>query len=455
MVESVTSVVKGFRSRASSFPSLLLVLVPILIVFDASLELATDADVRRYFAYSNAVLGRPYDSFYVRTGAAWKQAFISGDRSTLDEYARTGAVIRVGPSRPLLPYRDFFVEYPPGFLLAVLPPALLARNVAAYTALFHLWMAVLLTLAVMVCGQIAKHLGGVPAIGDIALWTGVAALAVGKVSLQRYDALVALLLCIMCWATLARRPTVLGIAAGLAVGVKLVPVFAAVVCGIYLHRLRRGRELVAAVVAAALVGAALCAPFIRGGSGGLADVVRYGLDRPLEFESLGAALLGLGNIVEPGSAWVTYGFGSTNVVGRYAAAALVLSSGAGLIAVLAIYGATWRALGPDRQTAPPRVLIAAIGAVLAAVIGFAKVGSIQYLVWLIPLGLVGALHRHDRWTLTVFVMALLLAQIGYPLASVAAESLAPWASACLLGRQVLLLVWAGREFRRETGAPAP
>jgi hypothetical protein len=360
----------------------------------------------------------------------------------------------VGSSRPLLPYRDFFVEYPPGFFVAVLPPALLARTVDGYTWLFELWMGMLLVAAVAVCRRIAMYLGGVPTTVDLALWTGLAALALGKVTLQRYDALVSLLLCIMCWATLARRPTMLGLAAGLAVGVKLIPVFAAVICGMYLWRLERRRELVRAVIVAGVVGAALCAPFVDGGATGLRDVVGYGLDRPLEYESMGAAVLGLVSIVDPESAWVTYSFGSTNVVGRYAAVALALSSGAGLIAVLLVYGATWRALRPDRQAVRPRVLIAAMLTVTAVVIGFAKVGSIQYLVWLIPLGLIGALHRHDRRALTVLITVLLLAQLGYPIGAVAAESLTAWVSACLLGRQLLLLVWAGREFGGET-APLP
>ena len=134
---------------------------------------------------------------------------------------RGSNVIRIGRRQPLLPYRDFQVEYPPGFFLAVLPPALLTRSERSYTILFQAWMAMLLTLAALVCRRIAVYLGRAPTLVDIVLWTTVAGLAVGKVTVQRYDALVALLLCIMCWATLARRPVAIGLAAGIAVGVKL------------------------------------------------------------------------------------------------------------------------------------------------------------------------------------------------------------------------------------------
>ncbi|MQA29353.1 MAG: DUF2029 domain-containing protein [Luteitalea sp.] len=423
---------------------MLATLLPVLAIFGVSLMYPTDADIRRYFAYCNAVLGRPYDGFYVRTDEAWKRAFVSGDRTDLDEYARSGGVIRVGPPHPLLPYRDFLVEYPPGFFLAVLPPALLTRSVDTYKLLFGAWMSALLALAVWVCRQVAGYMGRAPTVADIALWTTIAVLALGKVTVQRYDALVALLLCIMCWATLARRPVLVGLSTGVAVAVKLVPVFAALVCGLYLIRQRRPRELLTAVVVAGLVGAAICAPAMAGGAAGLLSVVFYGLERPLEFESTAAALLGLWTIVEPTSAAVTFSYGSTNVVGRYAGAAIAVSSGAGLIAMALVYRATWRALASGNEVDRARVLVSAVLTVLAVVIAFAKVGSIQYLVWLIPLGLLAGLRPEHGPTLLVFIAALTLAQIGYPLASTAAESLEPWACAILLGRQVVLLVWARR-----------
>src|SRR5215211_6280188 len=40
-----------------------------------------------------------------------------------------------------IPYRDFFIEYPPGSLLCFLPPALLSSDKVAYTGLFASEMA--------------------------------------------------------------------------------------------------------------------------------------------------------------------------------------------------------------------------------------------------------------------------------------------------------------------------
>src|SRR5262245_9546357 len=135
---------------------LLLALLPVLAVFAASIPLLTDADLGRYFAYCRASLGRSYDDFYVRSGVAWQRAFESGDRAAVDEYARRSAIYRALPERPLVPYRDFFVEYPPGFFLAVMPPALLAPDLATYKWMHQLWMGALLTVAVSACAAAAR-----------------------------------------------------------------------------------------------------------------------------------------------------------------------------------------------------------------------------------------------------------------------------------------------------------
>src|SRR3954468_16763453 len=60
-------------------------------------------DLTRYHAYANAALGRPYLSYYVRTEAAWRKAFLAG------EHVEDDASPTVTPERPLKPYRDYLV----------------------------------------------------------------------------------------------------------------------------------------------------------------------------------------------------------------------------------------------------------------------------------------------------------------------------------------------------------
>ncbi len=426
-----------------------ILLAAIVVVFAVAARRPTDPDIRRYYAYANATLGRGYDAFYIRTGEAWERAFVTGERSELDEYARTDGVLKVGPAQPLLPYRDFFVEYPPGFFLAVLPPALMARSLAQYKWLFQAWMAVCLAGAVLMCGCIARELNASEGRGihHLALWTVIAAFALGKVTLQRYDALISLLICTMCWATLRGRPRLLGVATGVAVTAKLVPGFGFLVCGLYLLHTKRARELATAAVTSAATGLVVCAPAFAGGGAGLLDVLRYAANRPLEYESTAAAVLGLWSAVDRSSAAITYAYGSTNVVGDYAAQALAAATGAGVIALVIVYAWTWIALQASTLAQQPRVLVAGMLVSMALLTVFAKVSSVQYLIWLMPLGLLDGLSHPPRFRLLLLCGALVLAQIGYPLASAAVERLEPWAFAVVLLRQVTVLLWSVQVMR--------
>jgi hypothetical protein len=78
-----------------------------------------------------------------------------------------------------------------------------------------------------------------------------------------------------------------------------------------------------------------------------------------------------------------------------------------------------------------------------------KVGTLQYLVWLLPLGLLAALACDDRVALVLLLATLTAAQLVFPLSSAAAESMRSWPYAIVLTRNLLLLAWAARAFTRE------
>jgi uncharacterized membrane protein len=420
------------------------VVLPVVVVFVAALSRTTDGDVHRYFAYCSATLGRPFKSFYVRSYETWQGDFIAG---TL---GRPGDFPTVVPSRPLTPYRDFLVEYPPGFFLAALPPAFLTADEGVYKFLFEVWMAAFLFASLFCCVRIAPHLGAPPRASELIVWGTLAALALGRVTVQRCDALVAFLICLMCWAALARRPALLGLAAGAATAVKFVPLLVAVLCGMYLLRAHRAGEAIKASAVATLTAAAICVPVvIVSGLPGLLQVLQYHRDRPLEFESSAAAVLALWHAVDPRSAAVVFSYGSGNVVGRYAGVAFTASITVLVAALALVYLGAWRALGPDRL--PPeraRVLVVSTTTVLAAIIALGKVSSLQYLVWVLPLGVLAALAAGDRVALLLLLATLTAAQVIFPLSSAAAESMRSWPYAIVLARNLLLLVWAGRTLIR-------
>ena len=77
-------------------------------------------------------------------------------------------------------------------------------------------------------------------------------------------------------------------------------------------------------------------------------------------------------------------------------------------------------------------------AVLVAFMGLGKVFSPQYLVWLLPLGLVAALFRSRRAAFALLAL-FALTQILYPYSYGALRRLETWAYLLLLGRNALLI----------------
>jgi len=86
-------------------------------------------------------------------------------------WSRTRDTPAVPSARPLVPYRDFAVEYPPGFFLWALPPALITDDIDGYRLLFTLWMAALMTAALWLTMRIARRFGA-STNGDRGAWCG-------------------------------------------------------------------------------------------------------------------------------------------------------------------------------------------------------------------------------------------------------------------------------------------
>jgi Glycosyltransferase family 87 len=408
-----------------------------------------DGDIQRYFAYASAALGRPYRAHFVRPAQDWLALFATGGGADPDHTPL------VTPDRPLAPYRDFLVEYPPGFFLWTAPLALATHDLDTYRLLFSLAMALLLSVALLLCRRMAPRIGSV-APDRLVWWSALAVAAVGVVAVRRYDAVVSFALCAALWACLTRRPTLAGLALGIAIASKGVPVLAAPPIALYLARERRFRELGRAALACAAVSSLLAVPALLGGGGGLLDALRYHAARPLQIESTGAAALALLHGADPAAVQVVESYGSINLVGRAATPTLLTAiSLAQLVLLAAVWLLTFRRLraaeDPARRAA---LLLEATAASLAAFMVTSKVLSPQYLVWLIPLGLLVSLSRGGaaRWLLFA---ALLLTQLIYPGYYDEVFKLVPRAAAMILLRNGLLAVWIYLiffRFRREPAA---
>jgi hypothetical protein len=305
-------------------------------------------------------------------------------------------------------------------------------------------MALLAALALLLATRIARHLPGTPDAARLVAWSAASTLALGVVATHRYDAVVGLLLCASLWAAFTDRPAVLGVALGLAVATKLTPLLAAPLFAIYFARSRRWRELAIASAGGMVAAGALCIPALALAGSSVLDMGRYHAERPLQIESTGAALLGVAHALFGGALTKVDSYGSVNVLGagdRWVSGASTVSE---LAAIALIYLAAWRQSGRAQSNGEAGlVLVRSLCAVLVAFMVFGKVFSPQYLVWLVPLGLLASLAsgRSSPWML---LATLALTQAIFPISYGPLSELRWWACALVLVRNGLLATWAAR-----------
>jgi uncharacterized membrane protein len=277
-----------------------------------------------------------------------------------------------------VPYRDFFVEYPPGAFAVFVPPALLPEE--AYRHAFKVLMALLGVGMLAVAALILVRLGAGPrrlygALTALAL----APLALGPVSLNTYDAWPALLVAGAVCALLYERPALAFGLLGLAVTAKLYP--AAL---LPLFCLAVGsRRLARALFAFAAVVVVVLGPFALVGWDRLWESLEAQRQRSLQLESLGGALLAAADRI--GLYDATVAPSSTAALSRDLAGSLpdglaVVTTALQAAAILAV-----ALLFVVRGEVSGEQVVAASAATLAGFLVFSRFISPQYLVWLLPL----------------------------------------------------------------------
>jgi hypothetical protein len=278
-----------------------------------------------------------------------------------------------------LPYRDVFVEYPPGAFVVLLPPALVSEE--HYRSLFKLLMAAVALGGLWCVARLAVALGlrgvqlAIP-VGAVAL----SPLVLGSVWLNSYDPwpsalTVAALLALVC------GPAWLAFAClALAFVAKVYAVILVPPALVFVSRLRGRREAVAGAAVFAGLSAAVAAPFLAISPGGVWESFRSQAERGLHIESLGSSILLAGDRI--GIYQATVASGGTQASTRDLTGALpdvlaAVSTGAAILAVLV----AWALFA--RGAASPERLVVCFGACVAGVLAFSKVLSPQYLEWLL------------------------------------------------------------------------
>jgi hypothetical protein len=258
-----------------------------------------------------------------------------------------------------LPYRDVFVEYPPGAFAVFLPPTVFGAS--HYNAAFKTLMAL--------CGAATIVL------------VALSPIALGPIWLNTYDAWPALLTVLALWLLLRGRDLPAFAVLGLAVSAKVYPLVLVPLAAWLVWRRTGTRRVALALGVLVVAAAAVVAPFAAYAPHGVYESFHSQATRGLQIESLGASLLlvldrlGLyhAHVVE------TSGVAGRNLTGgtAHAVAAVLL-----VLEAVAV-GTVWflyARLGDLRGRLP-----LAFAAAVAGFLAFTKVFSPQYLVWLLPL----------------------------------------------------------------------
>jgi hypothetical protein len=283
----------------------------------------------------------------------------------------------------LVPYRDFAVEYPPGALPVFALPSL----VGDYASSFAWLMAACGIALVLVVASIRR---------GAAFYVALAPVLAGSLILSRFDLWPALLAA-AALAALLREHHRLGWALlGAAVAAKLWPLVFVPIALVW--SARRGRAW--AGVAGLAVAAAAFVPFAVIAPHGLWSSLSGQASRPLQIESLGAAIL-----TTFGHPRVVTTHGSQNVAGHgLVATVFTLLQVAALVAL-------WIAFARGPATRERFLRYAA--ACVCAFVAFGKVLSPQFLLWLIPLVPLVA-GRRGAGAVALLTAALLLTQVWFP-----------------------------------------
>jgi hypothetical protein len=272
-----------------------------------------------YYSVAQATLGRAFQPYYV-------PPYVDGAESAADRLSgRDGDTFETNPSfivpvQPLLPWRDFLFEYPPGVLAVILFPSLFTADQDTYFRIFSLEMEALLTLAVFLSVRTADLLGasGKRVLAQSILLT----VALGVIAVRRYDPSVAFAISATIYGLASRRPTLSGAAFAFSVALKGAPLVLAPVLALWFAARHDWKGFRAATASFALCGASATAIYLAVAGPRALDFVAYHANRPLQMESVYGAILMIVRFFAPDTMTIKHTYGSMNVISA-AAPALV------------------------------------------------------------------------------------------------------------------------------------
>jgi len=350
-------------------------------------------------------------------------------------YQRYGNQIAHGK----VPYRDFALEYPPGALPVFALPGLAAPGHGqdvkpGFRRTFETLMWMCGAVALLAMALTLRALRASPWVP--LLFAALAPLALGSVILSRFDLWPAVLVAGATAALVTGRFRTGHALLGIGAAAKFYPGVLLPLAVAYTWKRRGRREALVCLGLTVGVFALIFLPFVVLAPSGVWHSVSVQLGRPLQVESLGAALLLVAHHVFGFGLAGETSHGSQNIAGT-AADALGVASTVVQVAVL-----VWIWVSFARGPATGSALVRASAAAVCAFVAFGKVLSPQFLIWLIP---VVPLVRGRRglWACALLLAALLLTQIWFPFRYFRlALDFEPGLSWVLLARDLVLVALA-------------
>ena len=321
-------------------------------------------------------------------------------------YQRYGNEIAHGK----VPYRDFELEYPPGALPVFALPGLAQPGhgqdvTPGFRRTFETMMWVCGAIALCAMAFVLREIGG--ATFAPLVFAAVAPLALGSVILSRFDLWPAALTALALAALVGGRFRIGHALLGLGAAAKFYPAVLVPLAVAYAWRRRGRREALLGLALTVGAFAVVFLPFVILAPGGVWRSVSVQLRRPLQVESLGAALLLAAHHAFGVGVTGQTSHGSQNLAGTSADVVGAVST------VLQVCVLVWIWVMFARARTNAAALVRASAAAVCAFVAFGKVLSPQFLIWLIP---VVPLVRGRRglWASALLLAALLLTQVWFP-----------------------------------------
>jgi hypothetical protein len=268
-----------------------------------------------------------------------------------------------------MPYRWYFVEYPPGAIPVFALPALLWS--AHYVLVFKLLMA-LCAIGFTACAAWTLRRLGLGAVRLVPVV--LAPVTMGPYFLNRYDPVPALIVSLAIVTMLLSHDRATGALIGAGTAVKL---YAIVLVPVLAMRVRSLRK---ATIAFAIGVGVFVLPFAVTGAHGMYYTAKVQLRRHLQIESLGSSILLVGSKLGIHHVqWIAGQPGSIDLGGTLPDVVATFSAVFSIVLVLLVALAFRRGEQTDRR------LVTACAAAVTAYTVFGKVLSPQYLTWLVPL----------------------------------------------------------------------